>query len=146
MPEGHPIVVFQAIGQDPRVSNLDSLTNTPLYNKKQQLRDNDGIADFIELAAVTEAKDEDSAVEIVQAWIETHLTLLDDLDAEITLEFQTTIMPEQGSNALVLPASFVELLASIDARLIHQYIRVLSEAELEQLRREGRGPASDSPT
>jgi hypothetical protein len=148
MIESHPAtVVFQAIGRDKRIAALDSLTDTPLYNKKRQLPCEDGgVADFIELTAVADASDEDSAVELARSWIESHRELLRDLDADLMLEFQTAIKPECCSNALVLPAVFLRLLASLNAKLIHQYIRVLSAAELEQLRREGRGPQNDSPT
>ena len=148
MAESHSAtVVFQAIGRDKRIADLDSLTDTPLYNKKRELPcDDGGVADFIELTAVADAVDEDSAVELARSWIETHRALLEDLDADLMLEFQTAITPKWGSNALVLPADFVELLATINARLVHQYSRIFSEVELEQMRREGRGPLSDSPT
>ena len=139
-------VVFTAIGRDKRIANLDSLTSTPLYNKKQQLPHDDGVEYFIELTAVADAVDEDSAVELAQTWIETHHALLQDLDADKRLEFQTAITPKCGSNALVLPSSFVKLLASINAKLVHQYSREFSEIELEQMRREGRGLVSDGAT
>lgn len=123
MPKHYPPnVVFQAIGQDSRIAKLDSLTNTPLYNKKQQLpAEEGGLADFVELAVVRDSHDEHSAVEEAQAWIEKHRELLQDLDADKMLEFQTGITPECGSKALVLPAPFVKLIASIDVRLVHQY-------------------------
>jgi hypothetical protein len=148
MAESHPAnVVFQAIGRDKRIADLDSLTNTPLYSEKRQVPCDDGhAADFIELSAVADAVDEDSAVELARSWIETHRTLLEDLDADLMLEFQTAITPKCGSNALVLPAKFVELLATINARLVHQYSRVVSQVEMERMRGEGRERGSDSPT
>ena len=97
---------------------------------------------MIDLTAVAEAEDEDSAVELARVWIETHRTLLQDLDADNRLEFQTVITPKWSSNALVLPSSFVKLLASINAKLVHQYSREFSAIELEQMRREGQGPAT----
>ncbi len=147
MPESHPAtVVFQAIGRDARIADLDSLTATPLYNDKQQLSQNDGPEHFIELAVISAAEDDDRAVASAHDWLQTHRELLRDLDADTMLEFQTTIEPECGSKAIVLPAPFLQLLGSVGAKLVHQYIRVLSGAELAQLRREGRGPQRDSPT
>jgi hypothetical protein len=148
MGERHPVtVVFQAIGRDNRIAGLDFLTNTPLYNKKRRLPCDEGeVAYFTELAIVAEAEDAGSALELAQKWIESHYELLQDVDAELMIEFQTAITPKWGSNLLTLPAPFVKLLASLNTRFVHQYSRVFSDVELEQLRREGRGPRRDSPT
>ena len=82
-----------------------------------------------------QANDDDSASFAVEQWLKKHSTILNECEADKTLEFQTDLQPEDGSRILTLPSTLIQIAADLRLSLANQAIKVLTDDEYIAMRR-----------
>ena len=124
------VVILSVTGRDPRAREIDELTNCPLYSGPCHWSSPTGEDTFHSSIVIVEAEtEEEEALDLACQWIELHSDTVAGVDAEKTIEFQTALLPEEGSRGFAISIDALRVFADAECGILLQYSRPLTDEE-----------------
>ena len=140
------LVIMEFRGIDARIPELHKLLGCSLYGRPLGITNQHGERGYyIAIVIIDQVMEEDQALSDALKWIDQHMTILAAVDADTSIEIQTTLLPGDGSRAVCVSAEAMEVLVNLECDFRHQYFRTLTQREMEE-RAEQADKAGDSGT
>ncbi len=127
-------VVFSVTGRDPQAGEIDRLTNARPYSsgpRRWLTPTGEGIY-HSSVVILEEEMEEEEAIAQATHWMELHSDAILGIDCEKTVEFQTLLLPEEGSRGFRIPADALRVFADAECEVLVQYSRVVTNDEIFQ--------------
>lgn len=127
-------VIFEGVGPDARTLELAEQTDTRPYGTSRELQtEDDSERAFYAAVQIFDGRlQEAEALDLGLEWLQEHAATIRKLTTYRNLEVQTVLQLSDGSRMFYVRPETMQMLVDLDCTLIHQCMRELDAAELQQ--------------
>lgn len=114
---------LEASGTSPMILRIDNYLGKPFYGRPRSKDINDAIWHYAAVTVIEKQLDESEGVSEVIKWLSENKEKLLRLPGDKVLEFQCGLMPDEGSRFLTIPINGLQILAELECKLSHQFMK-----------------------